>query len=131
MPDVLMPRLSDTMTEGVVSQWLMSEGDEVHRGDVLAEIETDKATMDLEAYDSGPLTRIIVEAGTTVPIGAPVAVIGEPGEASSSGSRGEESGDGQGESDSGRGDSTTAPPSGASSAASTTRGRAGRRGSHG
>jgi pyruvate dehydrogenase E2 component (dihydrolipoamide acetyltransferase) len=86
MPDVLMPRLSDTMTEGVVSQWLMSEGDEVHRGDVLAEIETDKATMDLEAYDTGTLTRIIAQAGSTVPIGEPLAVIGEPGAVSSSGS---------------------------------------------
>ena len=59
MPDVLMPRLSDTMTEGVVGQWLKHEGDMVQRGDTLAEIETDKATMELEAYDSGVLTRII------------------------------------------------------------------------
>jgi pyruvate dehydrogenase E2 component (dihydrolipoamide acetyltransferase) len=75
MPDVLMPRLSDTMTEGVVGQWLKHEGDIVQRGDTLAEIETDKATMELEAYDSGVLTRIIVPAGSTVPIGQPIAVI--------------------------------------------------------
>jgi pyruvate dehydrogenase E2 component (dihydrolipoamide acetyltransferase) len=77
MPDVLMPRLSDTMTEGVVGQWLKHEGDVVQRGDVLAEIETDKATMELEAYDSGVLTRIIAPEGTTVPIGQPIAVIGD------------------------------------------------------
>lgn len=75
MPDVLMPRLSDTMTEGVVCQWLKHEGDVVQRGDTLAEIETDKATMELEAYDSGVLTRIIAPAGSTVPIGQPIAVI--------------------------------------------------------
>ena len=78
MPDVLMPRLSDTMTEGTLSRWLMAEGDPVHRGDVLAEIETDKATMDLEAFDEGPLTKILVAEGSTVPIGRPVAVIGAP-----------------------------------------------------
>ncbi|MEB3980029.1 dihydrolipoamide acetyltransferase family protein [Mycobacterium sp. 663a-19] len=75
MPDVLMPRLSDTMTEGVVGQWLKHEGDTVQRGDVLAEIETDKATMELEAYDSGVLTRIIAAPGSTVAIGQPIAVI--------------------------------------------------------
>ncbi len=78
MPDVLMPRLSDTMTEGVVGQWLKQEGDTVQRGDVLAEIESDKATMELEAYDSGVLTRIIAEEGSTVPIGQPIAVIDSP-----------------------------------------------------
>jgi pyruvate dehydrogenase E2 component (dihydrolipoamide acetyltransferase) len=75
-----MPRLSDTMTEGVLARWIMHEGDEVKRGDVLAEIETDKATMDLEAYDDGTLTKILVEEGTTVAIGEPLAVIGEAGE---------------------------------------------------
>ncbi|MGA8547929.1 MAG: dihydrolipoamide acetyltransferase family protein [Mycobacterium sp.] len=78
MPDVLMPRLSDTMTEGVIGEWLKREGDVVQRGDTLAEIETDKATMELEAYDSGVLTRIIAPAGSTVPIGQPIAVIGDP-----------------------------------------------------
>lgn len=75
MVDVLMPRLSDTMTEGVVGQWLKDEGDVVKPGDVLAEIETDKATMELEAYDAGVLTRIIAPPGSTVPIGQPIAVI--------------------------------------------------------
>ena len=77
MPDVLMPRLSDTMTEGVITQWLKHEGDAVQAGDVLAEIETDKATMELEAYDSGVLTQVLVQPGTSVPIGEPIAVIGE------------------------------------------------------
>ncbi|HET8599509.1 MAG TPA: dihydrolipoamide acetyltransferase family protein, partial [Segeticoccus sp.] len=81
MPEVLMPRLSDTMTEGVLSQWLMSEGEQVHRGDILAEIETDKATMELEAYETGTLTKILVAEGTTVPIGEPLAIIGTPAEA--------------------------------------------------
>ena len=81
MPDVLMPRLSDTMTEGVVTQWLKHEGDTGHAGDVIAEIETDKATMELEAYDSGTLTSILVQPGATVPIGEPIAVIGERGAA--------------------------------------------------
>jgi pyruvate dehydrogenase E2 component (dihydrolipoyllysine-residue acetyltransferase) len=79
MPDVLMPRLSDTMTEGVLTQWLKQEGDPVHAGDVLAEIETDKATMELEAFDDGVLTRILAAAGTTVPIGEPIAIIGDRG----------------------------------------------------
>lgn len=77
MPEVQMPRLSDTMEEGVLSRWLKKEGDLVHRGDILAEIETDKSTMDLEAYDDGPLTALLVAEGTTVPIGQPIAIIGE------------------------------------------------------
>jgi pyruvate dehydrogenase E2 component (dihydrolipoamide acetyltransferase) len=78
MPEVLMPRLSDTMTEGILVQWLKHEGEQVARGDVIAEVETDKATMEVEAYDTGVLTRIIAEPGSTVPIGEPIAVIGEP-----------------------------------------------------
>ena len=77
MPEVVMPRLSDTMEEGTLSQWLKNEGDTIHKGDVLAEIETDKATMDLEAFEDGVLERQIVAAGTSVPIGQPVAVIGD------------------------------------------------------
>ena len=82
MPDVFMPRLSDTMTEGVLSQWVKHEGDQVRKGDVLAVIETDKAAMDMEAYDEGVLTKILVAEGASVPIGTPIAVIGEaPAEA--------------------------------------------------
>lgn len=76
MPDVLMPRLSDTMEEGTLSQWLKHEGDQVRKGDLLAVIETDKAAMEMEAYDEGVLTRVLVEEGASVPIGTPIAVIG-------------------------------------------------------
>ncbi len=81
MADVLMPRLSDTMEQGVLSQWVKHEGDQVRKGDVLAVIETDKAAMDMEAYDEGVLTRILVEEGASVPIGAPIAVIGQADDA--------------------------------------------------
>ena len=81
MPDVLMPRLSDTMEEGILSQWVKHEGDQVRKGDVLAVIETDKAAMEMEAYDEGVLTRILVEEGASVPIGSPIAVIGGSGTA--------------------------------------------------
>jgi pyruvate dehydrogenase E2 component (dihydrolipoamide acetyltransferase) len=77
MADVLMPRLSDTMEEGVLSQWVKQQGDEVRKGDVLAVIETDKAAMDMEAYDEGVLTQILVKEGASVPIGTPIAVIGD------------------------------------------------------
>ncbi|WP_199185405.1 dihydrolipoamide acetyltransferase family protein [Cryobacterium sp. Y50] len=77
MPDVIMPRLSDTMEEGELSRWMKQVGDEIHKGDVLAEIETDKATMDLEAFDNGVLEQLLVVAGALVPIGAPVARIGD------------------------------------------------------
>jgi pyruvate dehydrogenase E2 component (dihydrolipoyllysine-residue acetyltransferase) len=77
MPEVLMPRLSDTMEEGTLSQWVKHEGDQVARGDILAVIETDKAAMDMEAYDEGVLTRVLVEEGSSVPIGTPIAVIGD------------------------------------------------------
>ncbi|HZC42346.1 MAG TPA: biotin/lipoyl-containing protein, partial [Streptosporangiaceae bacterium] len=76
MPDVLMPRLSDTMEEGMLSQWLKHEGDQVRKGDLLAVIETDKAAMEMEAYDEGVLTRILVQEGASAPIGTPIAVIG-------------------------------------------------------
>ena len=76
MPEVNMPRLSDTMQEGVLSRWVKKVGDTVREGDVIAEIDTDKATMDLEAFDEGILEKLLVEEGTMVPIGEPVAFIG-------------------------------------------------------
>lgn len=76
MPEVFMPRLSDTMQEGTITQWTKKVGDQVEKGDVLAEIETDKAVMELEAYDSGVLEKILVEPGKPVPIGTPIAIIG-------------------------------------------------------
>ena len=76
MSEVNMPRLSDTMQEGTISRWLKKQGDEIKKGDILAEIETDKATMELEAYDAGILEEILVQEGETVPIGQVVAKIG-------------------------------------------------------
>ena len=76
MSEVTMPRLSDTMEEGTIGHWLKKPGDEIKKGDILAEIETDKATMDLEAYEAGTLQEILVQEGETVPIGQAVARIG-------------------------------------------------------
>ncbi|AUI50218.1 dihydrolipoamide acetyltransferase family protein [Arthrobacter crystallopoietes] len=76
MPEVFMPRLSDTMEEGVISRWLKKEGDTVHQGDVIGEIDTDKATMDLEVFEDGVLEKLLVPEGTTVAIGEAVAIIG-------------------------------------------------------
>ncbi len=78
MPSVLMPALSPTMEEGKLSKWLKNVGDQVKSGDIIAEIETDKATMEVEAVDEGPLTAILVPEGTeNVKINTPIAVIGE------------------------------------------------------
>jgi pyruvate dehydrogenase E2 component (dihydrolipoamide acetyltransferase) len=75
-----MPKLSDTMEEGVLSAWLADEGDEVSAGDVIAQVETDKATMDLEAFDDGVLLKKLIGEGDAVPIGELIAVLGEEGE---------------------------------------------------
>src|ERR1700693_367464 len=76
MPDVNMPKLSDTMEEGTIVEWKKKTGDEVKAGDVLAEVESDKATFDLEA-ESGGVLSILVEQGLPAKIGAPIARIGE------------------------------------------------------
>ncbi len=76
MPEITMPRLSDTMQEGTIARWLKSPGDTIKKGDILGEIETDKATMDLESYEAGVLEQILVPEGETVPIGQPIALIG-------------------------------------------------------
>jgi len=79
--EVLMPALSPTMTEGKIARWLKKPGDAVHAGDVLAEIETDKATMEMEAVDEGTLARILVPEGTeNVAVNLPIAVIASEGE---------------------------------------------------
>ena len=77
---VYMPKLSDTMTEGVVAEWTKNVGDSVSSGEVLAEIETDKATMEFESFYDGVLLHIGVEKGATAPVNAILAVIGEKGE---------------------------------------------------
>jgi pyruvate dehydrogenase E2 component (dihydrolipoamide acetyltransferase) len=78
--DVVMPRLSDSMEEGTVLRWLKSVGDEVKRGDELVEIETDKANMTYEATDEGTLVEILADEGATLPIGEPIARIGDSNE---------------------------------------------------
>ena len=75
-----MPKLSDTMSVGTLVKWHKKTGDIVKNGDILAEVETDKATMDLENFDDGTLLDIFVEEGNEVPIGSPLAAVGEPGE---------------------------------------------------
>jgi len=77
---VKMPKMSDTMTEGVLAKWHKKVGDKVKSGDVLAEIETDKATMDFESYQDGTLLYIGVEEGSAVPVDAVIAVLGNEGE---------------------------------------------------
>ncbi|HWK79387.1 MAG TPA: lipoyl domain-containing protein, partial [Thermomicrobiales bacterium] len=76
MATVIMPKMGDAMEEGTLLKWLKNVGEEVSEGDALAEIETDKVTLELEAQESGFLTNTLVEEGAVVPIGAAVATIG-------------------------------------------------------
>ena len=78
--ELTMPRLSDTMERGTIARWARHEGDAYATGDVLAEIETDKALMELLAYDDGVLLQILVGEGESADLGAPIAVVGTPGE---------------------------------------------------
>jgi pyruvate dehydrogenase E2 component (dihydrolipoamide acetyltransferase) len=78
--ELVMPRLSDTMERGTIARWVVKEGDAFKNGDVLAEIETDKALMELSAYDDGVLLKILVPDGAEAELGAPIAVTGEAGE---------------------------------------------------
>src|SRR3984893_4186337 len=79
--EILMPALSPTMTEGKIARWVKAEGDHVAPGDVLAEIETDKATMEVEAVDEGILAKIVIPEGTEhVAVNTPIAVITGNGE---------------------------------------------------
>ena len=77
---VVMPKLSPTMEEGQLARWLKNEGDKVSVGEPLAEIDTDKATMEAQALTTGVLRKILVEAGATVPLGQVIAIIGEADE---------------------------------------------------
>ena len=82
---IKMPALSPTMTEGTLAKWLVAEGDEVRSGDVIAEIETDKATMEVESVDDGVMAKIVIAAGSqNVTVGAVIAVLAEEGEEVSS-----------------------------------------------
>ncbi len=80
MPEIQMPKLSDTMTEGTLVAWKKKKGDRVSAGEVLAEIETDKATMEWESPEDGTLTEIYVEDGGKVNVGDKIAFIGGEGE---------------------------------------------------
>ena len=75
-----MPKLSDTMEEGVIAKWNVKEGDAVEAGDIIAEVETDKATMDVEVFDSGTILKIVPGEGDSVPLGGLIAIVGEEGE---------------------------------------------------
>ena len=75
-----MPRLSDTMEEGTVAKWYKKVGDTVKEGDILAEIETDKATMEFESFKEGELLHIGIEEGGTAPVDSLLAIIGSKGE---------------------------------------------------
>ncbi|HEX6711054.1 MAG TPA: dihydrolipoamide acetyltransferase family protein [Rubrobacter sp.] len=80
MPEVIMPKMGDAMEEGTLLKWLKSEGDEVSEGDPIAEIETDKVTMELEAEDAGTLAQLIASEGQDVPVGEAIAFIAGEGE---------------------------------------------------
>ncbi len=77
---IRMPKLSDTMTEGVIAEWHKKEGDEIKSGDLLADIESDKATMEFESYEDGVLLHIGVATGDKAPVNAILAIVGEKGE---------------------------------------------------
>ena len=84
MPEIQMPKLSDTMTEGTLVTWRKKKGDKVSAGEVIAEIETDKATMEWESPEDGTLTEIYVDEGGKVNVGDKIAFIGQAGEAPAS-----------------------------------------------
>ena len=87
--DILMPALSPTMEEGTLAKWLVKEGDTVSSGDVIAEIETDKATMEVEAVDEGVVAKLMVAEGTEgVAVNAVIAVLAEEGEDASAATAG-------------------------------------------
>src|SRR5687768_6917270 len=73
--EILMPQQSDTMTEGTVVRWLKKEGDKVSAGEIIAEIETDKATMEMEAFEAGTLAHIAAPEGTKVPVGQAIGFL--------------------------------------------------------
>src|SRR5215475_9779295 len=75
---VVMPKLSDAMESGKIIKWLKKEGDRIQGGDILAEVETDKADVEMEAFGAGVLRKILVSAGDAAPVGAMIAVIAEP-----------------------------------------------------
>jgi pyruvate dehydrogenase E2 component (dihydrolipoamide acetyltransferase) len=81
MPELVMPKMGDAMEEGTILKWLKNEGDQLREGDIVAEIQTEKATIEIPATDAGVLSRILVKEGDTVPVGAPIAQVGGNGTA--------------------------------------------------
>ena len=77
MPTMIMPKMGDGMEEGTLLRWLKQVGEEITAGDPIAEIETDKVSLEIEATETGTFSKSLVEEGATVPIGTPIAVIGE------------------------------------------------------
>ncbi len=77
---ITMPKMSDTMTEGVIVKWNVKVGDSVKSGDIMAEVETDKATMDMEVYSKGTVLHLVIQEGDAVPVDGPIAVVGKEGE---------------------------------------------------
>src|SRR5258705_11404943 len=77
---VVMPKLSPTMEEGQLTRWLKKEGDKVSMGEPVAEIDTDKATMEMQALSNGILRKILINEGESAPLGQPIAIIAEPDE---------------------------------------------------
>src|SRR5712692_2423122 len=77
---IQLPSLSPTMTEGTITKWLKKEGDKISSGEAVAEVETDKSNLEIEAYEDGYLLRIVVKEGQSAPVGAPIGYIGEKGE---------------------------------------------------
>src|SRR6266853_3390692 len=80
MKTVEMPKMGDTLEEGKILRWIKQEGDTVKKGEPLAEVETDKVNIEIEAFASGTLRKILVSEGNSAPIGAPIALIGTPDE---------------------------------------------------
>src|SRR5262245_22546141 len=93
--EVLMPKLSDTMEEGKIIKWLKQPGDTVKAGDLLAEVETDKANMEMESFDEGVVQELRVGEGESAPVGAVIAVLGAPGEAKPAAKKTDGKGDGK------------------------------------
>ena len=77
---IRMPKMSDTMSEGVIAEWLKKVGDSIKSGDIIAEVETDKATMDLESYQEGTLLYIGVQKGEAIAVDGIMAIVGAPNE---------------------------------------------------
>src|SRR6266566_10165474 len=80
MKKVEMPKMGDSMEEGKILHWIKKEGEQVKKGEPLAEVETDKVNIEIEAFASGILRKILVSEGSSAPIGAPIALIGTPDE---------------------------------------------------